>query len=613
MEDQDGMNNRDRLYVFLGKIRTLDPSQPLASGLVVVNDRIEHLGTAESCQRFVNRFYSTPEIVIDNDEPRSLSSSISSSTSPFPSPSPSPSPSSPSSSSSEFPPLVTEVLIPPYAVMMPSFHDSHMHPAAGGLQLIQCNLRTASNLQEALQLIAIYAETLDPGDDQVWLTGGGWPPSWFENLTPTASLLDSVCPHHPAYLRDVNGHELWTNTLGLKRAGIFRDTPDPPHGEIKRDEDGEPVGHLLEQATRLVARVLPNVSDQLRDRGLDFAVQQLLKNGVTSVHDAAVTPNVFSTYLRALRDGRLKITVHIALQWQSELTIEQNMQYLCARRDEARAEGGDLLFAETVKIFLDGLPENCTAAMHQPYKRVPPAHHHPWNGVLNYSAEHLAEMLSAICQAGFQAHIHCLGDAAVTRALDAFSTLPKSVRLRCRNIIAHIQFVSSSDLRRFRELDVMVNMSPFWFQEAEAEIASENVGFPRARDQYPCKKAISAGAFVCFGSDWPVSSLVPLEGIQVAVTRCSLHGSIQESDLSRWNFEEAISIEEAFSFYTSGSARAGFREHEIGMIKEGYLADLIILDMDPFEVATHHVSKCKILKTISRGIVLYEHSPPLYA
>lgn len=503
------------------------------------------------------------------------------------------------------------MVLAPEAVVLPSFHDSHAHPAAGGLQAIQCNLRGCRGLAEALERIEAYAASLPPGDEG-WLMGGGWQAEWFEGLSPTAALLDGVCATRPAYLRDVNGHELWTNSLGLAAAGISRDTADPPNGQIKRDARGEPSGHLLEEATRLVAQVLPPITDELADRGLNYAVEELVKSGITSVHDAAVSPSVFATYLRALRAGRLGVTVHLALQWRAALSVEDNMRHLLGRREECRSVGTELLAAETVKIFLDGIPENCTAAMHAPYHRVPHRDDESWAGVLNYTPERLTCIVAALCSANFQVHVHCLGDAAITTALDAFETLPKAVRLRCRNIVAHCQFVSPSDLRRFRHLDVLVNLSPFWFQELGAETAGSNVGMPRALNQYPALSILEAGASLCFGSDWPVSSLVPLEGIQVAVTRLPLQPyHIPFIDSLQWNFHEAISLGQAFAAYTHGSATANFREHEVGTIKPGFLADLIVLDRDPFLVSLDEISRCNVIQTFSRGQLLFSNQSRL--
>jgi predicted amidohydrolase YtcJ len=410
-------------------------------------------------------------------------------------------------------------------------------------------------------------------------------------------------------LRDINGHEAWVNSLALAHAGITAATPDPPAGEIKRDDDGRPSGHLLEDAVKLVAKVLPSVSEDLRDRGLQFALRRLITNGITSVHDASVSPAVLATYVRAFEAGQLPIPVHMALQWKSEMSLSDNLEHLCQQRRLIRQLNTPMLSAETVKIFVDGLPENCTAAMHQPYARAPPTHSSPWSGVLNYSPALLACIVAALAEAGFQIHFHCLGDLAVTVALDALALLPCHLRQRGRHIIAHIQFIDPADLPRFRELGVLANLSPYWFQQRGSELAALHVGLPRALNQYPARSLHKHGALCGFGSDWPVSSPIPLEGIQVAVTRRPLARSTPTPTPGldhEWNYWESLSLDQAVWSYTTGSALINFCEHQVGKLRPSYLADFLVLNRDLFSEPHDRIARLQILRTYRRGHLLFQ-------
>lgn len=604
--------------LIVGSVRTLDLDRPLADALAVWGSRILAVGDPAACREALQATARDEQPVAPACHGSSAASPVCEQQQP-----PEKALSWRSPSYSELHRLGTfremtlgchqvgELILHPSTVLMPSFHDSHCHPAAGGLQMIQCNLRSCANAEQALQAIGAFAAKLraeQPAGEESWLCGGGWQPQWFENETPTAALLDSVCPDLPVYLRDINGHELWTNTLGMQRAGITTDTPDPPTGVIVRDPHTKaPVGHLLEEASKLVARVLPKIPQELKDAGLLYALNELARCGVTSVHDAAVGPSVFETYCRAasFAEPSLPVSVHMALQWGCiSSDFEANLQWLRDRRRQLREESlkrrtATRLFAETVKIFVDGLPENCTAAMHQPYVR----HQHTTcspHGKLNYSADELRRIVVALSDEGFQIHMHVLGDAAVTCALDALSAIPLAQRQRLRHIVAHVQFLLPSDLLRFRDLHVVTNMSPFWFQLPICELAALNVGSPRGADQFPCRSILESGAHLCFGSDWPVSSLVPLEGVQVAVTRRPLVSLNCESSPA-WNYEQAIRIDDAFRIYTTGSASANFREHEVGKLKKHMQADLIAISPDPYSILADQLHSCKVVATFLAG------------
>lgn len=478
------------------------------------------------------------------------------------------------------------------AFVSPGFTDAHVHPIQGGLERLRCDLSEGSTREEYLATIKAYA---DAHPDAEWILGGGWAMPAFPGGTPTAADLDSVTGGRPACLPNRDHHGAWVNTRALEIAGIDEHTPDPPDGRVERDADGRPTGTLHEGATSLVTRHLPRTSEEDYYRALLAGQSYLHSLGVTSWQDAIVgaysgMDDPASTYERAADRGDLRSHVVGALWWERRLGVDQ-VAHLVARR-EAMTRGR--FRATTVKIMQDGVAENGTAAMLAPYldRCGHPTDNH---GHSFLTAEAIRDAVQALDAAGFQVHVHAIGDRGAREALDAFVGTDPALR----HHVAHLQLVHPDDVRRFAELGVAANMQMVWacLDDQMVELTLPFLGEERARWQYPFGDLDRTGARLVAGSDWPVSTPDPLEAIQVGVTRREPGG---EPLLP----EQALPLETAWSAYTAGSAWVNHRD-DAGVLREGAVADLVVLDRDPFAGPSEEIAKARVVSTWIDGTPVY--------
>ena len=361
-------------------------------------------------------------------------------------------------------------------LVAPGFIDAHVHAVQGGLERIRCDLTGATTRQEYLDLVASYAAS---HPDLPWVLGGGWAMGAFPGGTPTAAELDSVVADRPVFLPNRDHHGSWVNSRALELAGIDRLTPDPPHGRLERDSAGDPSGTLHEAAMALVARLIPATTPEELDRGLISGQSYLHSLGVTGWQDAIVgeyagMDDSGPAYLRAARSGDLTAHVVGALWWQRDLGTEQ-IPWLVERR---REYSHGRFQATSVKIMQDGVMENFTAALLEPYLDLTGE---PSTGAGQSFVDPTALVghVASLDQAGFQVHVHAIGDRAVREALEAFAGVEGSAR---RHHVAHVQLVHPDDVARFAELGVTANIQALWAQ-ADSQMVELTVPFlgPRAR------------------------------------------------------------------------------------------------------------------------------------
>ncbi len=490
-------------------------------------------------------------------------------------------------------------------LLLPGFIDAHAHPVFAGQQLLGCVLTRATDPDGYLRAVRDYA-TAHP--DRAWITGGGWSMEAFPGGTPTRALLDAVVPDRPVYLPNRDYHGAWVNSLALRLAGIDGRTTDPADGRIERDADGEPTGMLHEGAATLVARLVPELTTADQDRALDLAQQHLFSLGVTGWQDAIVGDYLgqrdpYETYLRAAADGRLRARVVGALWWDRADGLEQ-VPALVARRERAAVEGAGRFTAGTVKIMQDGVAENFTAAMTEPYRD---AHGHPTanTGLSFVDPALLAEAVTVLDDAGFQVHFHALGDRAVREALDALTVaLAHNGTRDHRHQLAHLQVVHPDDVPRFASLRATANLQPLWacHEPQMDELTIPFLGGSLARHQYPFGDLYRAGAPLAAGSDWPVSSPNPLWGAKVAVTRT---GVGDEPVRRPFLPAQALDLATILTAYTAGSARANHLEQVTGRIAEGLAADLVVLDRDPFAGPAEEIDQATVERTYLDGHLVH--------
>ena len=485
--------------------------------------------------------------------------------------------------------------------LLPGFIDAHAHPVSGGLQLLGCDLEKGSDSAAYLDIVARYAAA-NPGLE--WVTGGGWELPAFPGGIPTRQALDSVVPGRPVFLYNREHHGAWANSKALELAGIDRRTPDPADGRIERDAAGEPVGMLQEGAMKLVSRLLPEITGEDKYRGLLAAQDYLLSLGVTGWQDAIVGPGYASiddttdAYLRAASAGTLIADVVGAQWWQRDEGLEQLEGLLHYRQHNAAGR-----FRPTsVKMMLDGIVENHTAAMLAPYLDHDGCA--TGNSGLDFiDPGELPRYVTALDQAGVQVHFHALGDRAVRNALNAVEAAraarPGSARETwIRHHLAHLQVVHPDDIPRFAALGATANLQMLWAMNEPqmTELTIPFLGATQATWQYPFAKLAASGAHLAGGSDWPVSSPDPLLAIHVAVNR-ALPETAGDPFLPR----QAITRRTALAAYTSGTARINGVAASAGSIKAGYDASLAVTDADLATIPDAEICEASVTQTWVRG------------
>jgi predicted amidohydrolase YtcJ len=483
--------------------------------------------------------------------------------------------------------------------LLPGFQDAHVHPAFAGITMISCNLMGAASLDEALARIVAYGQQ---HPEREWIAGSGWRMEWFPGGTPDRRTLDQVTQGRPAYLFNRDGHGAWANTRALQLAGVDAHTPDPADGRIEREPDGGPQGTLHEGAANLVARLLPELTVEERLAGLLLAQQHMHARGITAWQDAIVgdylgSPDPLPVYLAAAASGQLTARVEGALWWDRDKGGEQVPDIL-ARRERGRAPR---FRASTVKIMQDGVAENFTAGMLEPYGDPTGCHDHG-SGLSYVDPVALREYVTGLDAAGFQVHLHAIGDRAVREALDAIeAALTVNGRNDNRHHIAHLQVVHPDDVPRFAQLGVTANMQGLWaaHEPQMDELTIPFIGTARTARQYVFGDLLRSGARLAAGSDWAVSSANPMRAIHVAVNR-SLQGATG-AEAEPFLPTQSLALGEALAAYTIGSAYVNHLDGETGTIEPGKLADLVVLDRDPFAAPPAEIGSTGVLATYVQG------------
>lgn len=491
--------------------------------------------------------------------------------------------------------------------LLPGFQDAHCHPLGGGLQARSCDMGEARTVAECQATVLRYLST---HPDAAWVVGKGWSMETFPGGTPPASALDEVCQGRPAFLVNRDGHSAWVSSAALELAGLDASTPDPVHGRIERDGQGRPQGTLHEGAMDLVGRLVPPVSVQERAAALEDAQAHLLSLGVTAWQDAAVGEEEEEAYAALASAGKLRARVRLALWWERARGLEQ-VEDLLRRRERLGRLG---LCAGSVKIMLDGVMETYTAALLEPYLS-PGGHVHEGcreelgKGRLFIEPELVDAAVSDLAAEGFQVHFHAIGDRAVRVALDAIERAGPDGGRDLRHHVAHLQLVHPDDVARFHRLGVVANAQPFWacVEPQMTELTIPFLGPERAAWQYPFASLADSGAVLACGSDWPVSTANPLEEIAVAVSR-ALPASARLGAAREEPFlpSERIGLQEALGAFSAGSAYVNHLEGKTGTIEEGKLADLVVLDQDPFGTGIDHLPEARVVLTAVGGEVVYD-------
>lgn len=472
-------------------------------------------------------------------------------------------------------------------VVLPGLTDAHVHfrQYAHGLNEIDCDTPTRA---ACVERVAAAAAKAAPG---AWIRGIGWRQNGWAEGFGNAALLDAAAPRNPVYLSAASMHAAWANTAALKAAGVTRETEDPPNGQIQRDADGGPTGILFENAMQLVSNTIPPPSPEQDVQAMLAAQAKLWSFGLTGLHDYDRARSFRA--LQTLRErGELKLRVLKHLPVESlEHTLAVGLR---------SGFGDDLLRIGAIKVFADGALGPRTAAMFEPYAGEPDN-----RGMLFVDSEQLLEWGQQAALGGLGMAVHAIGDRANHEVLNAFEQLRAFERTNSlparRHRIEHVQVLHPDDLARLGSLKLVASMQPL---HATADmLAADKYWGTRVKNSYGWKTQLEAGAVLAFGSDAPVESPNPFLGLHAAVTRRRADGS---PGAEGWLPEQRLSLDEALAGFTSGPAFVAGWEGKLGCLAPGYLADLIVLEEDPFKLDPNDLQHLQPAATMLGGTWVWE-------
>lgn len=483
---------------------------------------------------------------------------------------------------------------------MPGIIDSHIHFLSGSFALGQIFLDDARSAAEIQRRVKEYAAK-HPGHK--WLIGRGWNYDLFApSGLPTKDIIDAVERNRPVMLENYDGHSYWVNSKALELAGINRSTPNIKEGEltvgiIVRDPaTGEATGVLKERAMRLIDNVIPPFSRDEKLAALRDGLRLANQHGLTSTLDANSSIEEMELYAELHRRGQLTVRMTLSQGMEPKLTPEVLERY----EDARRRFRGEWVRAGVIKAYMDGVIESHTAAMIEPY-----ADDASLRGSQNYTFDQFNELVRELDRRKFQVITHAIGDLGIRRTLDAYEYAkltngPRDRRFR----IEHIENIHPADIPRFGKLGVIASMQPLHAYPGPnlEAIWGRNVGPARMPNSFAWQSIAKGGAKLNFGSDWPVVTLDPFEGIQNAVTRQRTDGT----PAGGWVPEQRVTLDQALAAYTREAAWGQFEENIKGTLTSGKLADVIVLSQDLFNISPLDIYKTKVVLTVVGGKIVHE-------
>jgi predicted amidohydrolase YtcJ len=521
-----------------GPIITIDPEQPAAEAVAICGKKIVRVGSAADLQDEIG-----PSTRVINLEGRAL---------------------------------------------LPGLNDNHNHPISLGMSLtsIDASPSTVTTLPELQQAFRTAADEARPDE---WLIARGYDDSRLDiHRHPTRYELDEATGGRPALLIRTCGHMLVANSAALELAGVNGGTPDPPGGQIDRDEGGEPIGLLRENAQRLVRDHVPSPTHAQLKEYLRAAGQQFIQYGITSVGEAAITTSdQLAAYQELARAGELPMRVFTMMLIDETLSPMTSLGLQTGFGDEWLRIG-------PAKLFQDGSGGGRTAAMMVDYRNDPGN-----RGITIYEQQDLNERFRRANEAGFQMAAHAIGDLAITMILDAFEhALSQRPRNDHRARIEHCGMCTPEHLQRMKRLGVLAIPQPSFIYYL-GDTYLENFTGEQISLAYPCRSWIDHGILAAGSSDAPVVSANPFVNLRSAVTRLTQDGQAMGAN-------QAISIDEAITLFTINGAYASFEESVKGSITEGKLADLTVLDRDPRSVPAEELHTLRAEMTVIDGKIVFE-------
>lgn len=473
--------------------------------------------------------------------------------------------------------------------VLPGLIDAHGHIMGLGAMALQADVTGTIALDAALAKVKAFAAT---HKDDPWILGRGWNQViWKLGRFPTAQELDSVVADRPAFLRRVDGHAGWANTAAIKLAGISKETKDPVGGRIERDAEGNPSGVFVDAAMELIGSKIPPPTDAQRSAALTSALEMMAGVGLTGVGDAGIDLDTFNLYKRFADEGKLtaRINAMIGGTGKDFDAISKN--------GPLTGYGHDYLSVRSVKLYADGALGSRGAAMLMPYSDDAKN-----SGLLFSPPDEMTAMISKTFDHGYQVCIHAIGDKGNREVLDsiaaAYKKTPDAKALR--NRIEHAQVVSLEDIPRFVDLNLIASMQPT-HATSDMNMAEDRIGPERIKGAYAWRTFLKQGTRIAGGSDFPVESPNPFNGLHAAVTRQDHDGHPPGG----WYPKQAMTMTEALRAFTLDAAYAAHQEDTLGTLEPGKWADFILVDQDIFKVDPGKVWKTRVLQTWVGGKSVY--------
>jgi predicted amidohydrolase YtcJ len=477
--------------------------------------------------------------------------------------------------------------------VLPGIIDAHTHLLALGQSLLKLNLKEVATAQEAVERVKKKADATPAGE---WIQGWGWDEGQWASHYPNNEALSTASPQNPVYLVGLHTFAAWANKRALELAGITRDTKDPENGRILRDErTGEPTGILLNRAQELVAKRIPAMTLAQAKNALEFGAKECIRNGLTSLHEAQVTPLMLDAYRELIRERRMPVRLYAMLDGADAALVEEWLK----RGPEIDAH--HQLTIRAFKLFADGALGSRGATLLEPYTDAPQT-----KGVTTTPESAIYDLTRRSLQRGFQVCTHAIGDAANRSVLDAYErALHESADWRdARLRVEHAQVLSPQDIPRFAKLGVIASMQPVHCT-SDMPWAEKRIGPQRIKGAYAWRSVLSTGAHLPFSSDFPGETLNPFYGMYAAITRQDPGGNPPGG----WHPEQRVTLDEALRGYTVEASYAEFEENEKGSIQKGKLADFTVIDQDITKLPPKDILSIKVLKTFVGGQPVYESKP----
>jgi predicted amidohydrolase YtcJ len=532
------------LVIINGKVFTIDENKPFANAVAIKGENIIAVGTTKEISGYINKG-------------------------------------------------ITKVIDAHGRLVLPGFNDAHVH--FGPLDPDFIELRYTTDPSVITQKVREQVAKSKPGE---LIRGGHWEHEMFiDKKWPTKELIDKVSPNNPVILSRADGHSVLVNSYILKASGITKDTPNPFGGEIQKDPvTGELTGILKENAEGMIktGEVKPGRTSEEENarvwKGYLLALKEARECGVTSVQIPGEAD--FGAYEKLQKNGELTCRIDIGKSLTQDTALLKN--YLQLEKKYPK-EGNWIRFGY-LKGFIDGTIGSGTALMFNPFTDNPST-----SGLAMMPFENFEKMVITADKYGFQIGVHAIGDKGNNWVLNAYEKAEKiNGKRESRHRIEHAQTLQQSDIQRFALLGVTASMQPTHCI-SDKKFCEKRIGPERAKGAYAWKSLADAGAILAFGTDYQVEPLNPMEGLYAAVTRKDRLGEKGDG----WLPEQKITMEDAIKYYTLGSAYSQFMENRKGIIKPGYLADIVIVDHDLLKIPENEIMRTKVDFTITGGKIVY--------